>query len=141
MVSNGTVKLFGVGWPADMVRPFGGWSGVSCCELRASDLGPDLECLGAGNSEVGNGSVVSAKVEEVGDRIMDGEEALDLASRPEPLHLPFSSPRRLVGVRSSVVDAFVLAVLDPWHDVSLGGGVALQLVCHHDPRRPALPLQ
>ena len=76
------------------------WLGMprSRCEASAGDLGPGFEGLGSGGSVVGDGAVVSAKVEEVGDRVVDGEKSLDLASRLEAFHLPFSSPRRLMGV-------------------------------------------
>jgi hypothetical protein len=41
--------------------------------VRAGDFGPDLEGLGPGDSVVSDGTVVEAKVEEVGDRVVDGE--------------------------------------------------------------------
>ena len=40
------------------------------------------------------GELVAGKVEEIGDLIVKGKEALDLSRRFEPLHDPFS---RLVG--------------------------------------------
>src|SRR5689334_8932240 len=46
-----------------------------------------------------------------------------------------------MGVLRPVVEPFVLAVLDPRHDLALGRPVRFQLVGDHDPRGPALPLQ
>src|SRR3954453_225391 len=40
-----------------------------------------------------------------------------------------------------VVQALVAAVLDPGHQLLLGGRIARQLVRDHDPRRPSLLLQ
>ena len=59
-------------------------------QASAGDFGPGIEGLGSGGSVVGDGAMVSAKVEEVGDRVVDGEKTLDLASRLEAFHLPFS---------------------------------------------------
>ena len=47
--------------------------------------------------------MVAAEVEEVVDLIVGGEEALSLAGRLEPLHLPFSPSRRLMGVFGPVI--------------------------------------
>ncbi len=106
---------------------------ASRCEASAGDCGPGLECLPPRDSVVGDGAVVAAKVEEVGDRVVDGEKSLDLASRLEAFHLPFSSPRRLVRVLGSIVETLVLTMFDARHGLALGGGVALQLVDHHHP--------
>ncbi len=45
-----------------------------------------------------------------------------------PLHDPLSSSGRLMGVFGPVIEALVLPMLDPGHDLPLGRGVALQLV-------------
>src|SRR5271169_844220 len=95
---------------------------------RASDVGPRGEGLGAVRSEVGGGVVVSAAGEKVGELVMGGKEALHLPRRLEPLHDPLSWSGRLMGVFGPVIEALVLAMLDPGHDLSLGRGVALQLV-------------
>jgi hypothetical protein len=47
-------------------------------------------------------------MEEVGDWIVDRNEALEMAGRFEPLHDPFSSPGRLVRILGSVVQAAIL---------------------------------
>jgi hypothetical protein len=60
------------------------------------DLGPGLEGLGAGGAVVGGGELVAGKVEEVGDGVVDRDEALNVAGRLEPLHLAFSSAGWLV---------------------------------------------
>src|SRR3954469_14292404 len=71
---------------------------------------------------------------------MGGEEALSLARRLEPLHLPFSPARRLVRILGSVIQALVLSVLYRGHHLTLGGPVAGQLVRDHD-TGPALLLE
>ena len=43
------------------------------------DLSPGRERQGSGGSVFGSGAVVSVEVKEVGDRIVDGKEALDLS--------------------------------------------------------------
>ena len=48
----------------------------SRCEASAGDFGLGLEDLSSGGSVVGDGAVVSAKVEEVGDRVVDGKKSL-----------------------------------------------------------------
>jgi hypothetical protein len=72
--------------------------------------------------------VVSAAGENVGDLVMGGKEALNLPRRLEPLHDPLSSSGRLMGVFGAVIEALVLSMLDPGHDLPLGRGVAFQLV-------------
>ena len=49
------------------------WLGMSGSRSQASagDFGPGFEGLGSGGSVVGDRAVVSTKVEEVGDRIVD----------------------------------------------------------------------
>ena len=81
-----------------------------------------------GGAEVRGGVVVSVVGKTAGDLIMDRKEALDLPRRLEPLHDPLSSPGRLGGVFSPVVEALVLPMLDPGHALPLGGDVAFQLI-------------
>ena len=66
---------------------------------------------------------------------MNRQKPLDLASRLEALHLPFSSSRRLMGILGSIVKPLVLTMFDAGHGFALGGGVALQLVGHQHPWR------
>ncbi len=72
-------------------------------EPGVGHLRPSLDGLGAGVSVVGDGSVVSAKVEEIGNGIVDGEKPLDLAWRLEALHLALSPSGRLMRVFGPVV--------------------------------------
>src|SRR4051812_17786516 len=74
-----------------------------CPSGHAGDLGPGLKGLGPGGSILDGGAVIAAEVEEIVDLIVSGEEALGLARRLEPLHLPFSPSRRLMGVFGPVV--------------------------------------
>jgi hypothetical protein len=48
-----------------------------------------------------------------GNLVISGKEALNLPRRLEPLHDPLSSSGRLMGVFGPVIDALVLAMLDP----------------------------
>jgi hypothetical protein len=61
-----------------------------------------------------------------------------LASRFELLHLPLSPARRLVRILRSVVQSFVLAMLDTGHDLPLRRAIAAKLVGDHDAGRPHL---
>src|SRR3954452_3467 len=89
----------------------------------------------------GGGVLAWAAGEEIGNLIMDGEKPLHLPRRLEALHDPLSSSRRLMGILRPVVEAFVLAVLDTRHDLTLGGTVAAQLVGDQHTRRSSLLLQ
>src|SRR3954447_21644799 len=75
-----------------------------CPSGDAADLGPGLKGLGPGGSVLGGGAVIAAEVEEIVDPVMGGEEALGLARRLEPLHLPLASSGRLMRVLGSVVE-------------------------------------
>ena len=70
------------------------WS--SSCRSNPADIGPYLERMRPCGAVLAGGDAVAAEVEEVVDLVMGGEEALCLPRRLEPLHLPFSSSRRLV---------------------------------------------
>ena len=70
----------------------------SSLQTDTADFGPDLEFLGPGGSMLGGSDMITAKMEQVVDLIVGGEEPLRLAGRFELLHLPLSSARRLVRV-------------------------------------------
>jgi dihydrodipicolinate synthase/N-acetylneuraminate lyase len=74
-----------------------------CPSGNAGDLGPSLEGLGSGGAILAGGAVIAAEVEEIVDLIVSGEEALGLAGRLEPLHLPLASSCRLMRVLCPVV--------------------------------------
>src|SRR5438045_3290655 len=102
---------------------------------------PGGEGLGAAGREVCGGVGVSAAGEDVGDLIMSGKEALNVPRRLEPLHDPLSSSGRLMGVFGPVIEALVLTMLDPGHDLPFGSGVALQLVGDEHTRGSTLVLE
>src|SRR5271166_815649 len=108
---------------------------------HAGDLGPDGEGLVAGEMELRGGVLAWAAGENVGDLIVGGKKLLHLPRRLEALHDPLSSASWLVGILRPVIEAFVLAVLDARHDLSLGRGVAFQLVGDQHTRRSSLLLQ
>jgi hypothetical protein len=85
--------------------------------------------------------VIAAEMEEVGDLVVGGKETLCLPRRLETLHLPFSSSHWLVRILGPVVEALVLAVLDPGYHLPLGRPIAREPVGDYDPLHPALPLQ
>ena len=113
-----------------------------CSHADAGDLGRGREGLSAGGAEVCGSVVVSAAAgDNVCDLVMDGKEALDLPRRLEPLHDPLSSSGRLMGIFGPVIEALVLPMLDPGHNLLFGGGVALQLVGDEHTRCPTLVLE
>src|SRR3954468_24049563 len=73
---SGTVNLIGSG--RDKAHEGRSHEGL-CLSGHAGDLGPGLEGLGSGGSVLGGGAVIAAEVEEVGNLIVSGEEALSLA--------------------------------------------------------------
>lgn len=79
--------------------------------------------------------------EQVGDRIMDGDKALQMALRLEAFHDPFSSSDWLMRIIRPVVQAFVGAMLDARHNLALRSGVGSKLVGDHHARRAPLALQ
>src|SRR3712207_8679973 len=61
-----------------------------------ADVCPHLERTRPGGAVLAGGDVVAAEMEQVADLAVGGEETLCLAGRLEALHLPLSSPCRLV---------------------------------------------
>src|SRR3954466_10496293 len=102
----GTVNLIGSG--RDKAHEGRSHEGL-CPSGHAGDLGPGLKGLGPGGSVLGGGAVIAAEVEEIVDPVMGGEEALGLARRLEPLHLPLASSGRLVRILGSVIQTLVPA--------------------------------
>src|SRR3954466_11648054 len=96
----GTVNLIGSG--RDKAHEGRSHEGL-CPSGDAGDRGPSLKGLGPGGAILTGGAVIAAEVEEIVDLIVSGEEALGLARRLEPLHLPLSPERRLMGVFGPVV--------------------------------------
>src|SRR6201993_3697012 len=113
----------------------------SSLQTDTADFGPDLEFLGPGSSVLGGSDMIAAKMKEVVDLVVGGEEPLRLAGRFKLLHLPLSSTRRLMRVFRSVVEPLVLAMLNAGHDLSFGRAVAGKLVGDHDAGRSHLLFQ
>ena len=84
---------------------------------------------------------MAGKVEEIGNRIVDGDETLKLARRLEALHDLFSSSGRLVGILGSVIKPLVPAMLDARHHFSAGHGIGTELVGDHHTWGTALSFQ
>jgi hypothetical protein len=92
---QGTVKLLGES------REFGELAGEQgrfglCGVLDVADVVPRLEGAGPLGAVLGCRHAVAGQEEEVVDRVVGGQEALNMPGRLEPLHLPFSSPCWLV---------------------------------------------
>jgi hypothetical protein len=85
--------------------------------------------------------LVGTAGENVGDLIMGGKKPLHLPRRLEALHDPLSSSGRLMGILRPVVEALVLAVLHAGHDLTLGRGIAAELIGDQHTRRSPLLLQ
>ena len=83
---------------------------------------------------LGGRYAMATQVEEIVDGAVGGQEPLRLARRFEPPHLALLLAGALVGQLGTVVQAFVLAMLDTGHDRFLGGGVALELIGDEHPR-------
>lgn len=79
--------------------------------------------------------------EQVGNRIMDGNEPLKLACRLEAFHDPFASSGRLVRIFRSIIQACVRPVFDAGHEGAHGGIIGSELVGDHDPWCPPLSFQ
>ncbi len=75
------------------------------------------------------------------DERMSGEELLGLDRRLEPLHLPFTSSRRPMGVLCAVVEVSALPMLDIGQQVTLSHPIAPEFVGDDHPRRIPLALQ
>ena len=54
--------------------------------------------------------------------------------RLEPLHLPFSPPRRLVRDLGPVVEVAAVPMLDPGQDLPFGGAIAAKFIGYNDTR-------
>ena len=75
LCADGTVNLIGSG--RDRAHEGRSHEGL-CPSGHAGDRGPGLEGLGPGGSILAGGAVIAAEVEEVGNLIVSGEEALNL---------------------------------------------------------------
>src|SRR5918993_2746426 len=113
----------------------------SSCGSNPADISPHLECTRPRGAVLAGRDVVAAEVEEIADLVVGGEEALCLPRRFEALHLPLSSPCRLVRVFRPVVETLVSAMLDAGHQLSLRRAMAAELVGDHDAGRPAPALE
>lgn len=100
----------------------------------ASDIAPGLKGTVTGGSVVDGGQAMAAKLEEVVELAVAGEEPLGMPRRLEPLHLPFSPPCRLVRDLGAVVEVAALPMLDPGQDLPLGGTIAAKFIGYDDTR-------
>src|SRR6476661_4701388 len=98
-------------------------TGHSGSTSDAGNIAPSLKGTVTSGSMVDSGQSVAAELEEVVDLAVAGEEPLGVPRRLESLHLPFSSPRRLVRDLGPVVEVTALAVLDPGQDLPLGRAI------------------
>ena len=87
----------------------------------AGDIAPSLKGTVTGSTVIVGGQEVATELEEVVDLAVVEEEPLGLPRRLEPLHLPFSPPRRLVRDLGPVVEVAALPMLDPGQNLPFGG--------------------
>src|SRR3954452_7182672 len=125
----------------DSAAPWLMWQGRLRSTGDAGNIAPSLEGTVTGGTVIVGGQEVATELEEVVDLAVAGEEPLGVARRLEPLHLPFSPPRRLVRALRPVVQVAALAVLDTGQDLPLGRAIAAQLVGHDHTRDVLQPLQ
>jgi hypothetical protein len=71
---------------------------------------------------------MAAKLKGVVDPTVGGEKSPGMTGRLEPLHLSFSSSRRLVRNLGPIVKVAALAVLDPGQEFLLRGSIVLALI-------------
>jgi hypothetical protein len=76
----------------------------------ARDLRPQAHRRCAQIAVMACSDVVAWNVEQIGDRIVNGDEALQLSLRLEAFHDPLASSDRLVGIFRTIVEAFMGAV-------------------------------
>jgi hypothetical protein len=107
----------------------------------AGNIAPRLKGTVAGGSVIVGGQEVATELEEVVDLAVAGEEPLGVPRRLEALHLPFSSPRRLVRDLGPVVEIAALAMLDPWQDLPLGRTIAPEFIGHDHTGNVLQPLE
>ena len=79
--------------------------------------------------------------EKIADGREDIHEPLQVPGRSKALHHPLSSPERQMRILCPVVEPFVRAVLDVWHDLAPSGRVGAKLIGDHSSWRAALLLQ
>lgn len=82
--------------------------------------------------------LVAVKMEEVGDRAVDGDEALALPCRLEPDEASFSSSNSQMRILRPVIQTLMRTLLDTGHDFPFGCIVRSELIGDHDTRRHAL---
>ena len=107
----------------------------------AGDIVPGLEGTVTGGAMVDGGQAMAAKLEQVVDPAVAGEEPLGMARRLEPLHLSFSSSCRLMRDLGPVVQVAALPVLDPGQDLPLGRAIAPEFIGHDHTGHVPQPFQ
>ena len=77
------------------------------------------------------GAVRAGWNEKIADGREDIHEPLQVPGRSKALHHPLSLAERKMRIFCPIVDPFVRAVLDIWHDLTLGGSIRAELVGDH----------
>jgi len=86
-------------------------------------------------------NIVAWNVEEVGDRVMNGDETLEMPGGLDSLHDPLSLSRRLMGILRPVIQSLVRTMFDAGHNVAFGRAVGSEFIGDHDAWRMALTFQ
>ena len=78
------------------------------------------------------GQLMPTRTEVLCDWTIGGENALSVARRFEPLHLPLSLAGGLVGVLRTIIQIPMLLMFHFQKDFALGGTISLQFIGNDD---------
>jgi hypothetical protein len=110
-------------------------------ERHRGDIRPCLKGCAASLAIVRRRDLMPSQVKQIADGIMNRKKALRPPGRLEALHLALSSAGGLMRVFGSVVQAFMLSMLDAQTHVSASGAVGSKFVRDHDARDHGVLLQ
>ena len=81
---------------------------------------------------------MARKMEQVGDRIVNGDETLKVSRRLEPFHDALSSPCRLMGVFRPIIQSLVLTMFEAHAHISSRRAIRAELIGDQNARRSSL---
>lgn len=100
---------------------------LRCC-FSTGYLVPGLEATSHEGAILWGFETMSSWPKVIGNKSKGGKKALRVSGGFKATHGSFSLSRGLVRVFGSIVQSFVLSMLDSWHDLFLCGSIALQFV-------------
>ena len=81
---------------------------------------------------------MARKMEQVGDRIVNGDGTLKMSRRLEPFHDELSSPRRLMGVFRPVIQSLVSTMFAAHAHIASRCAIRVELIGDKNARRSSL---